>query len=138
MATVTSVNFTRFFAGLRSTRRKTRATGYLREQVARFNAVDPESVKIDRKVNEYIMTNIITRGGTLKISVNKNAGIVEVKLAEEKKAPEKASTAATLAKPAAKESKPAGVVPEKKEATKPAAPAPKADAKKPAERPAKV
>ena len=42
MATVTNVNFTRFFAGLRSTRRKNRATGYLREQVARFNAVDLE------------------------------------------------------------------------------------------------
>ncbi len=126
MATTTTVNFRTYFARLRRSRRHNKAAGYLREHIARFNAVTPESVKIDRKVNDYIMSNVISQSSSLKLSVNKTAAGVEVKLAEEWKGNQKAAPATV-----AKASKPAaGVITEKKEAKPAEAQVPK-EARKP-------
>ncbi len=83
MATVTVVRFRSMFAGLRTSHKKQKAAGYLRMHIARFNNADPDTVKIDKRVNEYIMSNIVKGGGEIKLNIVKSAGKVEVKLAED-------------------------------------------------------
>ncbi len=112
-----TVNFRRMLAGVHSTKKHRKAAGYLREHVARFNGASPEVVKIDKKVNDYLMNRIVKKGSQIKVAVTKTQAGVEVKLAEEKQA------VAPAAKEAVKTQ--AGKASDKE--------APKAAAKKPAE-----
>lgn len=116
-----TVNFRRMLAGVHSTKKYRKAAGYLREHVARFNATSPEVVKIDKKVNAYLMNKTVKNGSQIKVAVTKTQAGVEVKLAEDKQA----ATAAKVEKPAA--------APATKEAAKTQGEATKAAAKKPAE-----
>lgn len=118
MANVTTVRFRSMFAGLRSTRRKNIAAKYLREQIARLNGASIESVKINRRVNDYITGNVINRSAQLKLTVNKTKDGVEVRLAEDKWAP-KISAAPVTGKQPIKPA--AGIIAEKpKQQEKPA------------------
>lgn len=77
--TTATVRFRKVLAGMRSTKRKYKAAGYLREYVARFSNADPDSIAIDPKLNEYIMKEIINTGGSLRVEISRNAGKVSVK-----------------------------------------------------------
>ncbi len=117
--TITAVRFRTMLAGVRSTKRHSKAGPYLRKYIAKYNKIDTEMVKIDKRVNEYLMANVVSTGGVLKLLVNKSAGIVEVKLANDKNA---VKADAAPAKAAATPGKAAsGVIPEKAKATVPQA-----------------
>ncbi|MDE1767739.1 MAG: hypothetical protein KGH64_03200 [Candidatus Micrarchaeota archaeon] len=117
--TITTVRFRTMFAGVRSTKRHSKAGPYLRKYIAKYNKVDPQMVKIDKKVNEYMMANVVSTGGVLKLLVNKNAGILEVKLANDKSAVKADSAPAKAA--ATPGNAASGVIQEKPKATAPQA-----------------
>ena len=113
--TVTTVKFRSMLAGLRSTRKKYKAARYLKDHIARFNKTDPDLVKIDRRVNDFIMHNTIKTGDALRLAVSKGPNGINVKLFEDAKKDE-----AAAAKPAPKqEAKPLGVPAEKTAGSKP-------------------
>ncbi|MHB1830711.1 MAG: hypothetical protein ACYCO0_04940 [Candidatus Micrarchaeaceae archaeon] len=80
MAT-TTIRFMSVMAGLRQTRKRKKASDYLREHIARFNKSRPELVKIDPLLNQFIMTRSVHGGDSVKVEVVKSGDVLNVKLA---------------------------------------------------------
>lgn len=76
-----TIRFRSVMAGLRSTRKRYKASGHLREHIARFSKVSPDSVKIDPRLNEYIMSRSVKGGDEVKVDLSKTGEILNVKLA---------------------------------------------------------
>lgn len=103
MATTFNIRFKSVMAGLRQSRKRYKASDYLREHVARFNKSTPEMVKIDPKLNDFMMSQVVKRGSKVKVEISKTGEIITVKLApgQVAAAPVAAAPAKTPAKPAA-------------------------------------
>ena len=132
MATST-IRFRAVMAGLRESRKVSKASDYLKGYVARFNKVDADSVRIDPKLNEYIMGSVVKMGTAVKVDITKDGALIRVKLAPGQAPAEYKPQEKQAQKPAADKAKPAQAKPES--AAKPAA-APKAPASKAPGKPA--
>ncbi len=80
MAT-TTIRFMGVMAGLRQTRKRKKASDYLREHIARFNKSRPELVKIDPLLNRFIMTRSVHGGDSVKVEIVKSGDVLNAKLA---------------------------------------------------------
>lgn len=68
-------------AGLRQSRKVYKASGHLREHIARFNKSSPDMVKIDPKLNEFVMSRVVKSGGRVKVEISKTGDVINAKLA---------------------------------------------------------
>ena len=81
MPAISTIKFRGVMAGLRSTRKRCKASDYLREHVARFNKSSATNVRIDPTLNDFIMSRIVKRGKSVQVDVTKSGDIINVKLA---------------------------------------------------------
>lgn len=72
--------------GIHRTRRRSRAIDLIREGVARFSKVSPESVRIDGRLNSFAMQSTGTRMRKLKLRINRDGELTRVSLFEQKPA----------------------------------------------------
>ena len=112
MATTFTIRFKKVMAGLRQTRKRYKASDHLREHIARFNKSSPELVKIDPKLNDFMMSRVVKGGDKVKVEITKTGDMVNVKLAAGQVAaspvtPAQTPAKSTNAKPAQTSAKPA-------------------------------
>jgi ribosomal protein L31E len=81
VVTTFNIRFKSVMAGLRQSRKRYKASDYLRRHVARFNKSTPEMVKIDPKLNDFMMSRVVKRGSKVKVEISKTGDIINVKLA---------------------------------------------------------
>ncbi len=79
--TTATVRFRKTLTAGRSTKKRQRASGYLREYVARFGKADPSTISIDPKLNEYIMSTVVGTGSSIQIEITRSAGKISVRRA---------------------------------------------------------
>lgn len=82
-STTFTINLRKRLLRLHTARRRKRATGLVREAVARFAKSDPEKIKINRELSEFIAKNASGASymwSKLKVSVDKNEDKVEVRM----------------------------------------------------------
>lgn len=94
MAKTITVNLRNKLVKLHTTRRRAKAFDYLREIVGKQEHVEPEAVKLDGGVNEFIFKSVYKRFKPMKLTVEKTGDLVRVRMTEQKK------PAATTAQPA--------------------------------------
>ena len=104
MATTLTIRFKGVMAGLRQTRKRYKASDYLRRHIARFNKSAPEMVKIDMKLNDFMMSRVVKQGNKVKVEISKTGEIINVKLAPGQVAISPNAPAQTSAVPAASKS----------------------------------
>ena len=116
MATMT-VRLRRKLVKIHETRRRKKAMDYLREDIAKRSGVEPEAVKINQNVNEYMSINVARNMKPVIVDVTKTGDRVE------------ASLNATLIKAKGQQTqkqtpsaKPAGISPKPAQKNDPAAP----------------
>ncbi len=97
-ATTITIRLRNRLVKIHASRRHRMAISYLRDTVARQFKSSPGSIKISRKLNEYMEATSTNRYRPVKITVNKIGDLVEVALPEEQKVEK---TAAAPAKAAA-------------------------------------
>ena len=107
MATTLTIRFKSVMAGLRQTRKRYKASDHLREHIARFNKSAPEMVKIDPKLNDFMMSRVVKGGDKVKVEVSKTGDIINAKLAPGQVAAAPTIPAQTSATPKAADAKPA-------------------------------
>ncbi len=98
MATTFTIRFKKVMAGLRQTRKRYKASDHLREHIARFNKSNTELVKIDQRLNDFMMSRVVKGGDKVKVEITKTGEIVNVKLAPGQVAAAPAVPAQTTAK----------------------------------------
>jgi len=127
--TITTIRFKSVMAGSKQSRKRAKTSSYIREHIARFSNSDPDTIRIDGLLNQYLTRNSAKNGDLVKVEIIKGAGIVSVKLAPEmaqkfapppaapkQPAPQaKAIWGKTEAKPAQDAKKPAEAKPQPKE-----------------------
>jgi ribosomal protein L31E len=110
-----TVNLRNRLVKIHTTRRRAKASDYLREAIGMHENVAPEAVKLDIGVNKFIFKSVYKRFKPMKLNIDKTGDIVTVKMFQEKKE-------------APKEQAKAGAKPQAADATKAATPAAKKEA----------
>lgn len=121
-----TINLRRYLVDQPRSRRKQRASSYIRERIAHYTKLDVGNVKIDQKLNSLIVKHYSKKMAPLKANVSIENGIAKVTAYEQKpaakealkpQAPQKAESKGKEAKP-----KPAAPKPEQKADAKAAKP----------------
>ncbi|MDE1855472.1 MAG: hypothetical protein KGH57_04110 [Candidatus Micrarchaeota archaeon] len=82
-----TINLRKKLLRLHTTRRRKRAAGLLMEAVARFSKSDPDKIRLDKGLNEFILKKASGASflwAKLKVNVEKSADKVEVKMYSQK------------------------------------------------------
>ncbi len=75
-----TINLTRKLRKLHAPRRKKMASTYLKEEVARYQKVKPENVKIGSDLNRHLVLNITRQSKPIKLNVEKTGDVVNLTL----------------------------------------------------------
>ncbi len=82
-----TINLRKKLLRLHTARRRKRAAGLLMEAVARFSKSDPDKIRLNKELNEFILKNASGASflwAKLKVNVEKSADRVEIKMYSQK------------------------------------------------------
>jgi ribosomal protein L31E len=97
--TIVTIRVRKRLVRISRARRTRKALDYVRESVAKISRVDPSSVRVDAKLNRFVMLRVARRMSAVKVKITKDGDLAKVALwePEKSKAEQQAASAKTTA-----------------------------------------